>query len=130
MDSAPGIPTTNNTGYAESPYNPTSDPYSARLNQLLNAMDTQIPTQQFYQRSTILQYPDVGVYPESSMYDVGYHHVPVAQEVKIESHYEAPETPVNNKPYNQALYDSTRKVEQGGGQPIYNYRAPAINEGL
>lgn len=130
MDSAPGIPTKYSQGLFENEYDDsisTTDPYTSALNESLNAMTVQVPTQQFYQRARILQYSDVGL--DDANYNVGYHHVNVPQEVKVERHFEAPEVPVTQLPFMQAIYNTTLVQELQSSMPLYSLRAPAINEG-
>lgn len=103
---------------------------TAILNQLLNAVTDQEPTNRFLQRdpASILQYPDVGLY-DSMYYPSTYRMLPVDNQVTQVHHYESPEVPVTNLPFSQALYNSTLVQEQVNGQIVYNLRAPGINEG-
>jgi len=64
-------------------------------------------------------------------YNVGYHHVPVGNQVKPAiPAYEAPEIWWRHLPYYAQIYGSTLFYDQAQNELQYpNLRAPAINEG-
>lgn len=101
------------------------------LNWQLNAVTPQAITTQPIQRapSSIWQYPDVGL--DDRMYNVGYHQLPVDNQVSFIPRYESPEIPVTHLPFKDALFNSTQRTQQAGQKLAFTgLRAPGVNEGF
>jgi hypothetical protein len=123
---------------ASSPYlstqdaNPVEDNYGSpetvALREQLNSVIPYQPTMPPVFNHWVRSYgPGVGDWN----YNVGYHHVPVGNQVKPAiPAYEAPDVWVRHLPFNAQIYGSTLFYDNAQKDPIYrNLRAPAINEG-
>jgi len=128
MDSAPSLPTRDILDPMTSNPNSTVqqyDIYSDQLNTQLNSViiQNQNPT---FQRAFIM-----GGGISDTDFDVGYKMGFVDNQVSVMvSHFEAPDVPVTQLPFSQAIYNSmfaTRQVVDNLINP--NLRAPSINEG-
>ncbi len=136
MQTAPGIPTSTNDSYGDiEPYNPKWDSVTSALTDRLNAVSYQVPTMTAFVQRQFVANHDVGILPDSA-YNVGYHQVPVDNQVNNKPgitmfRYESPDTPVSHTPFAQAIVNSMGATRQVSNPPYsFNLRAPNINEGF
>jgi hypothetical protein len=128
MDSAPNLPTWQLEAIDAGIANPdsTTDIVTGQLNQQLNSVliQGQNPT---FQRAYIM-----GGGISDTDFDVGYKQVFVDNQVSVMvSHFEAPNVPVTQLPFSQAIYNSMQATQQVVDTLINpNLRAPSINEGF
>jgi len=118
MDSSPNIP----TDVGANP-DSTTDIYTQQLNQQLNSV-VLLPQNPSFERGTRMASAEID-------YNVGYKMSFVDNQVAIPiSQYEAPNVPVTQLPFSQAIYGSM--FPQAQVSPLLanpNLRAPSINEG-
>jgi hypothetical protein len=119
MDSAPIIPTTSTNQLEQQ-----GDSQTQSLNEQLNSVIT-LPQNPSFSRGDRL-----GAGISDSDYDVGYHQLPVDNQVVVAMHFESPELPVDNIPNKFSVHDSTLALKQINGKQVYPMRAPDINEGF
>jgi hypothetical protein len=114
----------------QSPYGASNydSPETVALREQLNSVIPYQPTMPPVFQHWVRSYgPGVG----DENYNVGYHQVPVGNQVKpLIPGYEAPNIAWRHLPYYAQIYGSTMFYQQSQNELQYpNLRAPAINEG-
>jgi hypothetical protein len=130
MFSSPGINTNDANENTVSNTGIQSNDPTAQLNIALNSVK-QIPyTTPSFNRAVIWTNGDVGL--DDRQYNVGYKQVPVDNQVaKLFTHFESPELPVTQLPFNESINKSAQKIiDNVPNKMLFSLRAPDINEGF